>query len=54
MNKTLNKNRFKTLGKALSKVGIGIDYQVDWSASVGGSIQHTDQTKIRFGVIIMV
>mgnify|MGYP003658508088 CR=1 FL=1 len=38
MNKTLNKNRFKTLGKALSKAGIGIDYQVDWAESVGGGI----------------
>ena len=49
MNKPLNKNRFKTLGKALSKAGIGIDYQVDWSASVGGPIQHTDQPRLGSG-----
>jgi|TARA_S200000501_G_scaffold277453_1_gene261286 hypothetical protein len=49
MNKTLSKNRFKTLGKALSKVGIGIDYQVDWSASVGTTIQRTDQPRLGSG-----
>jgi len=49
MNKTLNKNRFKTLGKALSKVGIGIDYQVDWSESVGGGIKYTDQPRLGSG-----
>lgn len=29
MIKTISKNRFKTLGKALAKVGIGVDYQID-------------------------
>ena len=28
MIKTISKNRFKTLGKALAKVGIGIDYHL--------------------------
>tara|TARA_Y100001972_G_scaffold105245_1_gene132678 strand:- start:432 stop:770 length:339 start_codon:yes stop_codon:yes gene_type:complete len=46
MNKTLNKNRFKTLGKALAKVGIDIDYQTDWSESVNGNIQYTDQPRL--------
>jgi len=31
MIKTLSKNRFKTLGKALAKNGIGIKYMIDWS-----------------------
>tara|TARA_R100001509_G_C4860499_1_gene213241 strand:+ start:815 stop:1153 length:339 start_codon:yes stop_codon:yes gene_type:complete len=46
MNKTLNRNRFKTLGKALAKVGIDIDYQIDWSESVNGNVQHTDQPRL--------
>ena len=29
MNKIINKNRFVTLGKALAKVGIDIDYQIN-------------------------
>ena len=49
MTKTISKNRFKTLGKALAKVGIGIDYQIDWSASVGGTIKHTDQPRLGSG-----
>ena len=49
MIKTISKNRFKTLGKALAKVGIGIDYQIDWSESVGGPIKHTDQPRLGSG-----
>ena len=49
MNKTISKNRFKTLGKALAKVGIEIDYQIDWSESVGGPIKHTDQPRLGSG-----
>jgi hypothetical protein len=33
MNKTISKNRFKTLGKALDSVGINIEYQIDWGSS---------------------
>ena len=50
MNKTINKNRFKTLGKALAKAGIGIDYQIDWAESVGGPIKHTDQPRLGSGM----
>ena len=49
MIKTISKNRFKTLGKALAKVDIGIDYQIDWSESVGGPIKHTDQPRLGSG-----
>jgi len=49
MNKTISKNRFKTLGKALANVGIEIDYQIDWSASVSGPIKRTDQPRIGSG-----
>ena len=49
MIKTLSKNRFKTLGKALAKVGIGIDYQINWAESVGSGIKHTDQPRLGSG-----
>ena len=49
MNKTISKNRFKTLGKALSKMGIGIDYQINWADSVGREIQYTDQPRLGSG-----
>ena len=45
----MNKNKFKTLAKTLEKVGIQIDYQVDWSESVGGSIKYTDQPRLGSG-----
>jgi len=45
----MNKNKFKTLAKALEKVGIQIDYQVDWSESVGGGIKYTDQPRLGSG-----
>ena len=48
--KTISKNRFKTLGKALAKVDIGIDYQIDWSESVGGPIKYTDQPRLGSGM----
>ena len=50
MNKTISKNRFKTLGKALSKMGIGIDYQINWADSVGREIQYTDQPRLGSGM----
>ena len=34
MNKTISKNRFKTLAKSLAKNGIEIDYQIDSRASL--------------------
>ena len=43
MHKTLNKNRFKTLGKLLAKNGIDIDYMVDWSSSM---MHDTDQPRL--------
>jgi hypothetical protein len=43
MNKTLSKNRFKTLGKALAKNNIDIDYMVDWAS---GSMDKTDQPRL--------
>lgn len=46
----MNKNKFKTLAKALEKVGIQIDYQVDWSESVGGGIKYTDQPRLGSGI----
>jgi hypothetical protein len=49
MIKTINKNRFKTLAKALAKVGIDIDYQINWSESVNGSIKYTDQPRLGSG-----
>ena len=42
----MNKNKFKTLGKYLTKIGIEIDYQIDWSESVGGGIKYTDQPRL--------
>ena len=45
----MNKNKFKTLAKTLEKVGIQIDYQVDWSESVGGGIKYTDQPRLGSG-----
>ncbi len=50
MNKTLNKNKFKTLGKILSKVGIEIDYQINWAESVGSGIKYTDQPRLGSGI----
>ena len=38
MNKVINKNRLVTLGKALAKVGIDIDYQINCSESINGNI----------------
>tara|TARA_Y100000114_G_scaffold125937_1_gene122187 strand:+ start:251 stop:592 length:342 start_codon:yes stop_codon:yes gene_type:complete len=49
MNKIINKNRFKTLAKALEKVGIDVDYQINWSESVGGGIKYTDQPRLGSG-----
>ena len=49
MNKIINKNRFVTLGKALAKVGIDIDYQINWSESINGNIQYTDQPRLGSG-----
>ena len=49
MNKTINKNRFKTLAKSLAKNGIEIDYQIDWSESTGGPIKYTDQPRLGSG-----
>ena len=46
MNKTLSKNRFKTLGKALAKNNIDIDYMVDWAS---GSMDKTDQPRLGNG-----
>ena len=43
MHKTINKNRFKTLGKLLAKNGIDIDYMVDWSSSM---MHDTDQPRL--------
>ena len=43
MNKTISKNRFKTLGKALDNVGINIEYQIDWGTSFEGDYKHSDQ-----------
>jgi|TARA_B100000902_G_C27187321_1_gene852030 hypothetical protein len=45
----MNKNKFKTLGKVLSKVGIDIDYQIDWAESVGSGIKYTDQPRLGSG-----
>ncbi len=45
MNKTLSKNRFKTLGKALAKNNINIDYMVDWSRES----DYTDQPRLGNG-----
>ena len=46
MNKTVNKNKFKTLGKELSKNGIEIKYMVDWSDP---ERSHTDQPYLGSG-----
>ena len=46
MHKTVSKNRFKTLGKALAKNGIDIDYMVDWAS---GSMDKTDQPRLGNG-----
>ena len=43
MHKTVNKNRFKTLGKLLAKNGIDIDYMADWSSSM---MHDTDQPRL--------
>ena len=50
MNKTISKNRFKTLAKSLAKNGIEIDYQIDWSESTGGPIKYTDQPRLGSGM----
>ena len=49
MNKTISKNRFKTLGKALDNVGINIEYQIDWGTSFEGDYKHSDQPGIGSG-----
>ena len=49
MNKTISKNRFKTLGKALDNVGINIEYQIDWGTSFEGDYKHSDQPRIGSG-----
>ena len=49
MNKVINKNRLVTLGKALAKVGIDIDYQINWSESINGNIQYTKQPRLGSG-----
>ena len=49
MNKVINKNRLVTLGKALAKVGIDIDYQINWSESINGNIQYTEQPRLGSG-----
>ena len=49
MNKTINKNRFKTLAKALKSRGINIEYQIDWGSSFEGDYKHTDQPRIGSG-----
>ena len=46
MHKTINKNRFKTLGKLLAKNGIDIDYMADWSSSM---MHDTDQPRLGSG-----
>ena len=46
MHKTVNKNRFKTLGKLLAKNGIDIDYMADWSSSM---MHDTDQPRLGSG-----
>jgi hypothetical protein len=46
MNKTINKNRFKTLGKALAKNGIEIKYM---TAKASGSMDKTDQPRLGNG-----
>ena len=43
MHKTVNKNRFKTLGKLLAKNGIDIDYMADWCSSM---MHDTDQPRL--------
>ena len=45
MHKTVSKNRFKTLGKALAANGIDINYMVDW----GGDMSETDQPRLGTG-----
>ena len=49
MIKTISKNRFKSLASALLKENIVVDYQIDWSESVGGPIKHTDQPRLGSG-----
>ena len=49
MIKTISKNRFKTLGKALDNVGINIEYQIDWGTSFEGDYKHSDQPRIGSG-----
>ena len=49
MNKTINKNKFKTLAKTLAKNGIEVEYQIDWSNSIGGPIKYTDQPRLGSG-----
>tara|TARA_Y100000114_G_scaffold84787_1_gene78301 strand:- start:591 stop:929 length:339 start_codon:yes stop_codon:yes gene_type:complete len=49
MNKVINKNRLVTLAKALAKVGIDIDYQINWSESINGNIKYTEQPRLGSG-----
>lgn len=46
MNKAINKNRFKTLGKELAKNGIEIQYMIDWSDP---GMSYTDQPYLGSG-----
>ena len=48
MHKTINKNRFKTLGKLLAKNGIDISYMADWSSSM---MHDTDQPRLGLSLI---
>ena len=45
MHKTLTKNRFKTLGKALAANDIDINYMIDWA----GDKSDTDQPRLGNG-----
>jgi len=45
MHKTVSKNRFKTLGKALAANGIDINYMIDWA----GDMSNTDQPRLGNG-----
>ena len=45
MNKTLSRNRFKSLGKAFAKNNINIDYMIDWTKEK----DYTDQPRLGNG-----
>ena len=51
MNKTVSKNRFKTLASALLKENIVVDYQIDWSmVTTSGDYGYTDQPRLGSGI----